>query len=89
MLTFDTVRTLDRHAATLDAEQNLEITRLATTISAVVSAKQAFARHSATWADAERGTYGAGYGDGIDLAADLLRVIEEALHNYATTRVSL
>jgi len=88
MLTYDTVRSIDAIADGLEFEdERLELRRLATLVSCVVSAAEAFSRHSATWADAERGTYGAGYGDGLDLAADLLHVVSDALHNYVDTQV--
>jgi hypothetical protein len=88
MLTFDTVRSIDATADGLEFEdERLELRRLATLVSTVVSAKQAFARHSAAWADAERGTYGAGYGDGLDLANDMILIVNDALAAYVDTQV--
>lgn len=87
MLTRDTVNALDAIADTLPADESLAVRRLATTVSAVVSFAEALNRYSENWSTATPGTYGAGYGDGLDLSADLLRVIDEALHNYVVTQV--
>jgi hypothetical protein len=88
MLTYDTVRQLDAVAETLPSyEEQYAVRRLATLVSCTVSARDAMQRSMQTWGDSERGTYGAGYADGVTLADDLIKVIEEALAAYVTRPV--
>lgn len=88
MLTYDTVRSIDATADGLEFEdERLELRRLATLVSTVVSVQEAMQRSLASWANAERGTYGAGYGDGVTLANDLILVVNDALAAYVDTQV--
>ena len=88
MLTYDTVTKLDAIAETLpDYQQTYAVRRLATLVSCTVSARDAMQRTVQTWGDSERGTYGAGYADGVTLADDLIKVIEEAVSAYIDTQV--
>jgi hypothetical protein len=88
MLTYDTVRSIDAIADGLEFEdERLELRRLATVVSTVVSAQDAMQRSMQTWGDSERGTYGAGYADGATLALDLIKVIEEMLAAYVALQV--
>ena len=88
MLTYDTVRTLDAIADGLQFEdERLPVRRLATLVSTVVSVQEATQRSLASWANAERGTYGAGYGDGVTFARDLVLLVNDALAAYVDTQV--
>lgn len=90
MLTYDTVRTIDETADGLEYEdERLELRRLATLVSTVVSAQDAMQRSMASWANSERGTYGAGYGDGVTLANDLILIVNDALAAYVVTQVKV
>ena len=88
MLTYDTVTQLDTVAETLSThEERFAMTRLATAVSTVVSARNAMQRALDTFGSAERGTYSAGYADGAQLADDMIKVVEEALAAYIDTQV--
>lgn len=90
MLTYDTVVRLDRIAdAQPTHKEHFALTRLATVVSTVVSAREAMQRGIETTADAEFNTYTAGRGDGYQLAADLIKVVEDALAAYIDTQVIL
>ncbi len=90
MLTYDTVRSIDAVADTRPTyEEQYAVRRLATLVSCTVSARDAMQRTVQTWGDSERGTYGAGYADGVTLADGLSKVIEEALAAYVGTQVKL
>jgi hypothetical protein len=90
MLTFDTVRSIDATADGLEFEdERLELRRLATLVSCVVSAQAAMQRSIAAFGNSERGTYGAGYADGATLANDMILIVNDALAAYVDTQVTL
>jgi hypothetical protein len=90
MLTYDTVAQLDTLADGLEFEdERLELRRLATLVSCVVSAQAAMQRSIASFGNSERGTYGAGYADGATLANDMILIVNDALAAYVDTQVKL